>query len=500
MNKITLAKFIFTGTKVNDEHEDIYDIIKSVDGTGNVEYGVQEFHQCHPVVDFHELEIPINSTDNEEFESQITSNTLENISVVTTQKLSGSEEYNSQLSKDNGSVNVIIEDDREYPRNSCIFNPIGCMFSTKAFSFIPNSISDQSNLLYSNYIPLTEFRSEFTGKYDKFIKSIVGSLNLVLMLFAMFVPLFLHLFCQFRLYNHLWDIRSESKSNKLMSDKESGDSILKHLAHFETFYFVGVLIYSAIQVIGFLITHYQYKLCLENLCLESIEDSRNTFQELKDEALERLEHIYSNNKILGKSNLKNSKMKLTKDFDEASGQFNESKLQYVWSKMKGLKIKVFFLKIWGPFVINLIFTAILCFNLYYKRVRMNKRVPLGHAKIVSDLQWYAAIEYEGLWWIFAVFAVNIGTWICLCWINRRDSFLNALCKAKGPINKIVKELTKDVSREIWNKEMMNILSRSFVHESEDWPKYQKFSSEIKINLNKPKSCPYICKHTFNEIT
>ncbi|EAN33818.1 putative integral membrane protein [Theileria parva strain Muguga] len=493
MNKITLAKFIFTGSKVSDEREDIYDILKSVDGSGNVQYKVQELHQCHPSVDFHDLEIPISDIDNEEFESQTTNSTVDNISVVTNHHFPESGEYNSQVTKDSGSVNFIIEDGPdEYQRNNCIFNPIGCMFSSKCFNLIPTNTSDQSNLIYSSYMPLNEFGSEFTNKTEKFIKSFVAGLNLVLMLFAMFLPLFLHLFCQFRLYNYLWDIKSGPKSNKMITNKESGDSILKHLAQFENFFFFGVLVYSGIQLIGFLMTHFQYKLCLENLCLTSIEDSRSLLEELRDEAFERLKQIYSSNKMLEKSNFKNSKMRLIKDFSEVSGQFNESKLEYVWRKMKGLKIKIFFLKIWAPFVINLILSALLCFNLYYRRMRMNKRVPLGHAKIVSDLQWYAAIEYEGFWWIFAVFALNIATWMCLCWINRSDSFFKALGNAEELINKIVKDLTKQVSRQIWNREM--------IHESEYWPKYQKVSSEININLNETKSYPHICKHMLNEIT
>ncbi|AFZ80740.1 hypothetical protein BEWA_001470 [Theileria equi strain WA] len=327
------------------------------------------------------------------------------------------------------------------------------------------------------------------------ISIIHTTLYLGLMLISLLVPAIFHAFFQFRLYGLFFEEYQEGK-------------IIDCFGEFENFFVVGVLIYIAIQLVGFNSTHNRFKGYLCNLCKFSMNKTRRDFMvNSKQEALEKFKkHVKSVFKT-PTSACVTAMNDLAKGFDEASYKFTHGAAEEILDRMKMLKFKIFFMRIWFPFILHLIISLGTCAYVYDWKFRSHYRVPLAHPKIVSGFYWYAALQYEGFWCILITFIFNLVTWFHLCRLNEHKCFFASLDSALVEIDKAMSDYAMNISKEIWESQMLVFVTNAYPSNGDNLrisrnllhppTRNKTLTSQINISTSKRNKYPCLCQLVSN---
>ncbi|GFE55674.1 transmembrane protein [Babesia ovis] len=344
------------------------------------------------------------------------------------------------------------------------------------------------------------------------VSTIYTTISLIGMLIALLIPALFHICCQFRLYGSLSQL-SERVSNQ---DNTAGGgtyilkstrTLLDHLSEFENFFFIGVFLYLTIQIIGFYATQVRIRHYLWRLCFISVEMSKHEF--LYGSKQRAMEHFsdYVKRIYRGQTQAcRQTEQNLVKAFDEASSKFDNYQVENIWNKIAFLRCRIMFLRIYVPIFINVVMSIGAAAFVYDRRFRMYHKVPLAHPDIVSNLYWYAAIQYEGFWCIFAIFLLNIITWLYLCNINRHKTIFGLLEEAQSQIHAVIFDFSSKLAKEVWDNQMLLFSSTLYAMDSnktsqkapytpmrlETLNSQINFGSVLSTETRRPCICHFLC--------
>ncbi|UKK00433.1 hypothetical protein MACK_000505 [Theileria orientalis] len=343
-------------------------------------------------------------------------------------------------------MEVVIQTDNGYHKDGCIFSSNEFKPFSNSFLFSSYTSSDHPS---TNYTSIEDNEGSFSPESELCIKNLTTYLNLVLMLFSLLVPLCLHMYYQYELYNSIMDIKSSSSLLKKAHDVNK--SVLEKLTEFENFFFTGVSIYVIIQLIGSIITYSRYNLHLHQLYKASLKNSKDDLvNNHKDDALKRLNSYFKSlsiddnvTKIIGKN--------LVESFGDVSYRINSCNMRWIWDRIRAYKFRSFGFKIWVSFAFNVSLSILVCLFVYYKRFRLWYSMPLDHFKNVSNLYWNIALNYEGFALATFIFAVNLLSWTLLLLMNR--NFPMFIYETQYFLKDIMDSFNVQVSGSIWDREV-----------------------------------------------
>ncbi|KAK2197758.1 hypothetical protein BdWA1_000761 [Babesia duncani] len=294
-------------------------------------------------------------------------------------------------------------------------------------------------------------------------------LSLGLMLMLLMVPAIFHICCQFRLYGGIFRI-PDGLLDGSSENRRSGDqfsitddwTIIDHFGEFENFFFIGVFAYILIQLFGYCSTRARFKRYIHGLCAFSLDSAKHDFlYNNKQHALEYfrsyVKRIYKNPPSICVT----SEQSLMKAFDEASIKFDASQVNGIWNRIGWLRFKLLLCNIYIPFSLMLAVSIGICTYVYDRRFRMHHRVPLAHPELISNLYWYAALQYEGVWCIGAILIFNLLSWIYLCYVNSHDHLYGMLDYALPQTQAAAQTFAIGLSKDIWSSQMLLFSSTAY---------------------------------------
>lgn len=331
------------------------------------------------------------------------------------------------------------------------------------------------------------------------------------MFVALLIPALFHVCCQFRLYGSIAHVTQGM--GDLADPQSHAWIIMERLREFENFFIFGVALYISIQIGGFFATQSRINRYLLRLCYISVEKAKHDFLYVsKQRVMERFAD-YAKQVYGDHSNAYlQTEQNLVKAFDDASLKFDHFQVDEVWNQISFLRYRMLLLKIYLPLLINILLSIGTSAIIYDRRFRMHHKVPLAHPDIVSNLYWYAAIQYEGFWCIFTVFVLNIVTWLYLCHINRHNTLFRSLEEAEDVIQKVSLEYGATLAKGIWDEQMLlfsstmyaiksNKVQRNFTYTP---VRLETFNSQINLNRSGNNSsrqclCNCLCAPTIEEV-
>ncbi|EDO05234.1 putative integral membrane protein [Babesia bovis T2Bo] len=355
---------------------------------------------------------------------------------------------------------------------------------------------------------------------EQCISTVYTIVALGFMLLALLVPAIFHVCCQFRLYGSLSQIYERMKNPE--TSKIGGAYIQKgaqvlvdHIREFENFFFIGIFLYLCIQIIGFYVTQTRIRFYLWRLCLLSVELSKHEF--LYGSKQRAVEHFSDYGKRIYRGQpqaCRQTEKSLVKAFDEASSKFDNYHVDDIWNRITFLRCRMMLLRIYIPIFIHAAISIGTAAFVYDRRFRMYHRVPLAHPDIISNLYWYAAIQYEGFWCILAMFMINIVTWLYLCNINRHKILFGLLEEAQSQIRAIILDFSNKLAKDIWDNQMLLFSSTIYAmdsnksnHQASYAPvRLETLSSQINFgniassDIKRPCLCHFLCLPDMEDTT
>lgn len=334
-----------------------------------------------------------------------------------------------------------------------------------------------------------------------------------IMFVALLVPALFHVCCQFRLYSKITDISEYAED---LSDPLSQRwVIVERLREFEYFFILGVLLYLCIQAVGFYATKSRINRYLWNLCCISVEESKHEFLYVSKQRILECFSDYAK-RLCGdhqSNTYSRTEQDLIKAFDDASIKFDNSTVEDVWNQISLMRCRIMFSRIFLPLIIHVALSITTSVFVYDRRFRMHHRVPLAHPGILSNMYWYAAIQYEGVWCIFTMFLLNIVTWLYLCHTNKHKTIFGLLEDADDYTQKHAFEYGDKLAKSIWDDQMLLFSSTIYAERSSKVNRnnnyipvrLETFSSQIKLNktgtkkVNRPCLCQCLCSPSIEEI-
>ncbi|ORM42335.1 uncharacterized protein BXIN_1592 [Babesia sp. Xinjiang] len=303
------------------------------------------------------------------------------------------------------------------------------------------------------------------------VSTIYTTISLGCMFIALLIPALFHLCCQFRLYGSLWSLsehipdtdRTKDAGTYLMKGTKT---VIDHLSEFENFFFVGVFLYLFIQVIGFYATHARIRRYLWRLCFISVELSKREFlYGSKQRAMEHFSDYVKRLYRIQTHACTQTEQNLVRAFDEASSKFDNYQVDNTWHKIAFLRYRIMFVRIYVPVLINVVLSLGATAFVYDRRFRMYHKVPLAHPDLISNLYWYAAIQYEGFWCIFGMFLLNFATWLYLCHINVHKTLFGMLEETHNQIKAVIFDYSSKLAKDIWDNQMLLFSSTIYAMDS-----------------------------------
>nr|PVC54052.1 hypothetical protein MACL_00003344 [Theileria orientalis] len=319
----------------------------------------------------------------------------------------------------------------------------------KAFSnSFPFSCYTSADHPFTNYTSIEDTEAALGPENELCIKNLITYFNLILMLFSLSAPLFLHIFYQFKLYYSIVDIKSTSS---LLKKANVNKNVLEKMTEFENFFFLGVSIYVIIQLIGSILTYLRYNLHLQQLYKISIKNSKDDMvSNHRDNALKRLNIYFKSlsiddnvTKIIGKN--------LAESFSDVSYRFNSYNMRWIWDRIRAYKFRTFGFKIWVSFAFNVSISILVCLCVYYKRFRLWYTMPFDRFKNVSNSYWNIALNYEGFVWTTFIFVINLLSWTIIVLVNR--SLPMFIDETQYFLKDIMDSFNEQVSGSIWDREV-----------------------------------------------
>ncbi|GIX64232.1 uncharacterized protein BcabD6B2_36670 [Babesia caballi] len=338
------------------------------------------------------------------------------------------------------------------------------------------------------------------------------------MLLALLVPAVFHICFQFRLYGGLFSIPEHIKNadgiqSRRMSIMKDTWAVVDHLGEFENFFFIGVFLYLSIQIVGFYTTQARIRRYLWKLCSVAVEMSKHEF--LYGSKQRAMEHFSDYAKRMYRNQAHactQTEQGLVKAFDEASSKFDNYQIESIWRKTSFMRYRILFTRIHLPMLLNFVISIGMTAFVYDKRFRMHHRVPLAHPDIVSNLYWYAAIQYEGFWCIFALFLLNFATWLYLCHTNFHTTMFGLLEGAHNHIHAVASDYGSKLAKDVWDKQMLLFSSTIYAIDSnkvnrgvsyaparlETLNSQINFGNTIPHKDKRPCLCQFLCIPTLDQ--